>query len=246
MALYSLLIGFAGGLFGGLVGLGGGIVMIPLMTYLLGISQHRAHGNSLCAIVFTSLSGALTYRAWGKADILSSLFLAFPAIFTARYGVKFASSLSSKRLRRYFGLFNLFVSALLILRSEITPSLFSPSTPVRFPSLILLGSASGFFSGLFGVGGGSIMVPGLILLLGMSQHAAQGTSLLAMVPTTLSGAISYHRYGHVDKGFSAWLAMGATLGGLTGALFANLLPELHLRFIFSFVLIWLGIRYLKD
>lgn len=245
MLLLKFLIGFMGGFFGGLIGFGGGIIMIPLMVYFLRVSQHRAHGNSLCAVVFTSISGAVTYRVWGRADLLSSFLLAFPAVFTSRYGVKFASSLSSKMLRRYFGLFNLFVSGMLILKSEIVLSQINPGPLVKIFSLLLLGSATGFLSGLFGVGGGSIMVPGLILLLGMSQHLAQGTSLFAMVPTTLSGAISYSRFGYVDKDLSILLAAGAAAGGLTGASFANTLPELYLRLIFSLVLAWLGIMYLR-
>ena len=82
----GLLIGFLGGVFGGLVGLGGGTVMIPLMVGLLKLPQHRAHGTSLVAVFFTGLVGALTYGLQGSLDLKAALFLALTAILTALFG----------------------------------------------------------------------------------------------------------------------------------------------------------------
>jgi hypothetical protein len=106
----SLLVGFLGGLFGGLVGLGGGTVMIPLMVGLLKLSQHKAHGTSLVAVFFTGLMGAFTYGLQGSLDLKAGLLLAITAILTARYGARYAHSLPEARLRRAFGWFLFFVS----------------------------------------------------------------------------------------------------------------------------------------
>lgn len=72
----NLLIGVAAGFFGGLIGVGGGIVMIPLMVGVLKMKQHMAHGTSLVALVFTGLSGAITYALNGSVDIIAAVLLA--------------------------------------------------------------------------------------------------------------------------------------------------------------------------
>ena len=101
----GLLIGFLGGVFGGLVGLGGGTVMIPLMVGLLKLPQHRAHGTSLVTVFFTGLVGALTYGLQGSLDLKAALFLALTAILPARFGARFAHGLSERNLKRSFGWF---------------------------------------------------------------------------------------------------------------------------------------------
>ncbi|MCX7857570.1 MAG: sulfite exporter TauE/SafE family protein [Deltaproteobacteria bacterium] len=240
------IIGFFGGVFGGFVGLGGGIVMIPLMVHLMGLPQHMAHGNSLSAIVFTGMSGAITYFLMGSVDVTAALFLAVSAVVTARYGALLARKLTSDNLRKYFGVFNIFVSLMLLLKDHFThTNIYVHNFALKSVFLLLLGSLTGLTSGLFGVGGGTIMVPGLVMILGASQHLAQGTSLLAMVPACFSGAFSYYRFGHVDLRIALGLSFGALLGGSLGGVIANHLPEFHLRVLFSLVLTVLGIKYIK-
>jgi uncharacterized protein len=84
--MMSFLIGLLAGLFGGLVGLGGGVVMIPLMVRFFGFHQHQAHGTSLMALVFTGLTGAAVYGLEGTVDPLAAGLLAATAILTARFG----------------------------------------------------------------------------------------------------------------------------------------------------------------
>src|SRR5664279_2780112 len=84
--MINILIGLVAGMFGGLVGLGGGVIMIPLMVGVLKLTQHQAHGTSLVALVFTGIAGAITYAMKGSVDIVASELLAVTAIFTARFG----------------------------------------------------------------------------------------------------------------------------------------------------------------
>jgi uncharacterized membrane protein YfcA len=103
---------------------------------------------------------------------------------------------------------------------------------------ILLGLAAGIFSGIVGVGGGVIIVPALIFLMGMSQHTAQGTTLALMVPPIgILAAWTYYNHGYVDLKVAAWLAAGFFIGGLFGAKIAVLLPNDILKKIFAFVLL---------
>src|SRR5512143_115712 len=95
----SLLIGLCSGLFGWLVGRGG-VIMIPLMVGVMEMGQHKAHGTSLVALVFTGISGALIYFQKGSIDIVASLLLAATAIFTARAGAHHAHALPEWKLKR--------------------------------------------------------------------------------------------------------------------------------------------------
>ena len=108
-----------------------------------------------------------------------------------------------------------------------------------------LGAFTGFLSGMMGVGGGTIMVPAMVLLLGMPQHTAQGTSLLAMVPASLVGAHTHLRLGNVDQDLALGLVPGVLVGTFLGGELAHVLPEGALRLVFAAVLVWTGWRYAR-
>ncbi|TFU27106.1 sulfite exporter TauE/SafE family protein [Thermus tengchongensis] len=241
----GFLIGVLGGAFGGLVGLGGGVVMVPLMVGLLKLSQHKAHGTSLVAVFFTGLMGALTYGLQGSLSLKAALFLAATAILTARLGARYAHSLAEKDLKRAFGLFLLFVSLLLLLKPYLAPMGLVRGEVWEDITLLLAGGFTGFLSGMMGVGGGTIMVPAMVLVLGMDQHTAQGTSLLAMVPASLVGAYTHHRLGNVESALAMGLVPGVFLGTFLGGATAHFLPEATLRFVFAAVLLWTAWRNLR-
>lgn len=239
------LVGLIAGAFGGLVGLGGGVVMIPLMVRFFGFNQHQAHGTSLAALVFTGLVGAATYSLKGNVDPLAAGLLAATAILTARFGALYANSLPEWKLKLCFGIFVIFVAVLLLLKPfYVHPG---PSAEGGTWVVILLASGvfSGFFAGLMGVGGGSIMVPAMVLLLGFSQHLAQGSSLLAMVPAGAVGAYTHWRLGNVVTAVVPALIGGIIVGTFGGGTLAQWLPDAALRAIFAAVLIWQGWRDIK-
>jgi uncharacterized membrane protein YfcA len=244
----GFLIGLVAGLFGGLVGLGGGAIMIPLMVRFFKFSQHQAHGTSLMALVFTGISGAVTYYLKGSVDILAAALLAASAIFTARLGAIYATALPEWRLKRAFGIFLICISLLLLSKPYLSHlSLLShPATGWgKAVALLATGVATGFLSGMMGVGGGSIMVVAMVLLAGYSQYTAQGSSLLAMVPAGSVGAYTHWRLGNVVTGVLLGLIPGIMLGTFLGGSLAHLLTEAHLRLVFAAVLVWLGIRDIR-
>jgi hypothetical protein len=242
--MMSFFIGLVAGLFGGLVGLGGGVVMIPLMVGIRKLTQHKAHGTSLFALVFTGIAGAITYFFEGSVDIAASALLAVTAVFTARAGAKFAHALPEQKLKRSFGGFLIFVSLLLLIKPYLPGLLLSTAHWHRAGILLLAGVFAGFFSGMMGVGGGAIMVPVMVLFAGMSQHMSQGTSLLAMVPGGGVGAYTHLKLGNVEGALLASLIPGILVGTYLGGTLAHKLPEAALRIIFAAVLIWIGSSYL--
>jgi len=108
---------------------------------------------------------------------------------------------------------------------------------------VLLGLVTGVFSGLIGIGGAIIIIPSLVLLFGLSQHTAQGTTLALMVPPIgLLAAWTYYKAGFVDLKIAALICAGFFFGGLIGARFATEISEQHLRKIFGIVLLLTSIR----
>ncbi len=241
----SFLIGLLAGIFGGLVGIGGGVIMIPLMVGIKKLTQHKAHGTSLVALVFTGIAGAITYYLEGSVDPVAALLLASTAVFTARAGAVFAHALPEWKLKRSFGGFLLVVSLLLLIKPALPGLVLSAAGWYKAVVILLTGMVTGFLSGMMGVGGGTIMVPSMVLLIGMGQHISQGTSLLAMVPAGGSGAFTHAKLGNVEQKLLPGLIPGILLGTYLGSRLALHLPEDSLRVIFAAVLIWTGIRYLK-
>lgn len=241
----GFLIGLIAGAFGGLVGLGGGVVMIPLMVRFFGFNQHQAHGTSLAALVFTGLTGAATYSLKGNVDFLAAALLAVTAILTARFGALYAHSLPEWKLKRSFGIFVICVSALLLLKPFYAQVSHPAEGWVRVVILLLSGVFSGFFAGLMGVGGGSLMVPAMVLFLGFSQHLGQGSSLMAMAPAGAVGAYTHWRLGNVVPAAVPGLIGGIIVGTFGGGTLAQWLSEAALRVIFAVVLIWQGWRDIR-
>jgi uncharacterized membrane protein YfcA len=241
----GLLIGLSGGFFGGLAGLGGGLIMIPLMSWIVRLTQHQAHGTSLAAIVFTSLIGSMMYFYHGSVDWTAALILAAAAMLTARFGALYAHSLPEKTLKKAFGWFIIVISLLLVSKGTLLKLSFQIGPSLYHIILIITGIFTGFLAGMMGVGGGSVMIPSLAIFIAMPQHLAQGTSLLAMLPGSAVGAFTHYRLGNIVKKIAVGLMIGAAIGGYLGASLAHIMPEMYLRVIFSIVGLWMGIRYLR-
>jgi len=108
---------------------------------------------------------------------------------------------------------------------------------------ILLGLLTGVFSGMFGLGGGTIVIPALVFLFGLSQHAAQGTTLALMIPPIgLLAAWTYYKAGFVDVKIAAFICLGFFFGGLLGAKFVVGLSEPVLRKMFGVVLLIIALK----
>ena len=108
--------------------------------------------------------------------------------------------------------------------------------------LVLIGIISGIASGIFGIGGGVLVVPGLIYLVGFTQHRATGTSLAVLLPPIgLAATIEYYRYGNVDLRAAVIIASMMFVGGWVGAFWANRLGGPYLRLAFGVFIVALGI-----
>lgn len=239
------LIGFLAGALGGLTGLGGGIVMIPLMVAFQKVTQHKAHGTSLAAMVFVGMVGAATYALQGSVDIMASVILAAAAITTAHIGARHASSLPEWKLKRSFGAFLVVVSCLLFVKPFLPRLVYFAAGWSKVLVLLTAGALTGFLSGMLGVGGAVVMIPAMVLLVGLDQHTAQGSSLLTMVPAGMVGALTHMRYGNVEISLLKGLIPGVFIGTYLGGSVAHFLPDSMLRLLFGSMLVWTAFRYLR-
>ncbi|OGS46572.1 MAG: permease [Elusimicrobia bacterium RIFOXYD2_FULL_34_15] len=108
-----------------------------------------------------------------------------------------------------------------------------------------IGLMTGIVSGLFGIGGATIMIPALVFFFHFTQHQAQGTSLAAMIPPVgLLAALTYYKAGHVNLKIAGFIALGFFIGGFFGGFFAQPIADANLKKLFGIYLIIIGVKYL--
>ena len=227
------LAGFTGGLFG----VGGGIVLIPILTGRLHLGQHEAHGTSLAVIGATALAGLVVYGgaahvAWGTA-----LLVGLASIAAAPVGAWLAGRVSPRGLKLAFALFLIAVAMRLAWEPAAASRAPLVSGPERIVVDVVLGLAVGLLAGFMGVGGGILAVPAFALLFGMDQATAQGTSLAVILVTAPAGAFQHHRQGTVAWRWVPMAALGAVLAAPFAARIANQLPRVILARAFAVFLI---------
>jgi uncharacterized protein len=122
------------------------------------------------------------------------------------------------------------------------PSAVSTHHSASTTTVVLVGIAAGFLSGMFGVGGGILIVPGLVLVAHMDQRIAHGTSLAAVLPISASSLASYWAHDHVDWRVGVCLAVGALVGALVGTRLLHVLPHRTLAISFAGLLIVTAVR----
>jgi uncharacterized membrane protein YfcA len=108
--------------------------------------------------------------------------------------------------------------------------------------IVAVGVLAGFLAGLFGVGGGILIVPGLVLAVGMDQRVAHGTSLAAVLPISIASLVTYATHGNVDWPVAVWLSLGAVAGAVIGTKLLHVLPHRTLGLLFAGILIVSAIR----
>lgn len=221
--------GLFGGLLAGIFGIGGGTVLVPLII-AVGYTPVQAVATSSLAIVLTAVSGSLQNYRMGYLNLQRVWSLGFPAIITAQFGAYIASDLRDRALLIAFGILLIINIFLASWRKRLPkPDDSQPEeTQHRTLAQVTTGGIAGFLAGLFGIGGGAIMVPLQMVLLGEPIKVAIQTSLGVIVITGISATVGHAWQGNVL--FGQGLVLG--LGGLVGAqVSTRYLPKLRDRAI---------------
>jgi uncharacterized membrane protein YfcA len=239
--LVNLLLGAALGSVGGLIGIGGGLIAIPVLAWAYGMDQHLAQGTALVMIVPNVLIGFLRYRQRNHIDLRSTASLAAVAMLSTYIAARYASKIDPAKLRIAFALFLIALSGyfswqLRTRRAAPAP----PPAPARAPAaaryLPALGVLSGVMSGLFSVGGGLVVVPVLVSFFGTTQTQAQGIAMALVIPGALVALFTYAGAGHVDWPIGISLALGGIASVSWGVALAHRIAQRTLRMLFCLIL----------
>ena len=214
-------VGIATGLMSGLLGVGGGIIMVPALV-AIGLTRHRATASSLAAIMLIALAGAAAFAFGGDVDLPTGIFLGLGGLFGSTLGAHWMNRLSGRSLAMIFGVVLLVAGVRMAIGGGAVEAGIGLAPLVSFALVLLIGVITGLLSGLAGVGGGIVMIPAMVLLLGIDQHTAEGTSLVAMLFTAAAGTRVNISNRHVD-----WRAVGIV--GMTGAVVAPVTAGLAQR-----------------
>lgn len=208
-----VLIGLAAGLLSGGFGVGGGIVLVPLLL-AVGMDRHRAHAMSLASMFPIAVAGAVTFGLSGEINIGLGVAVGIGGVVGSIVGASVMNRLSTRSLAIFFGLVILTAGVRMILSTDPLPG----SSQLADPGLALIGFGiglvSGFFAGVSGVGGGIVIVPATVFLLGFSQHEAQGTSLLAIILTSVAATIVNRRNQRVRLPDAVVVGAGGVVGSV--------------------------------
>jgi len=231
-----LAVGAIGGFLSGLFGVGGGVVMVPLLVALARFDQRRASALSLAAIVPASIVGAIGYLAQGQVEIDAAIALAVGAIPGTLVGTRLLRKLHVALLRWLFIALLLLVALRLVL---VVPERGAESVLDGWLLLLLagIGFLVGIASGLFGVGGGIIIVPVLVAGFGVADLLAKGTSLTVIIASSAVGTVSNVRARLVDPRAALVVGGAAALTSLAGVAAAFLLPPRVSAIAFAVLLV---------
>jgi uncharacterized protein len=206
----------------GLIGGGGSILAVPLLVYLVGVSSpHVAIGTAAIAVALNAAVSLGAHARLGTVKWRCASVFAGAGIAGSLLGAEIGKAVDGQRLLAVFGLVMVAVG-FGILRPQSRPSndairLTYDSASYLLPRLIGMGFGIGTLAGFFGIGGGFLIVPGLMLATGMSLPSAVGTSLVAVAAFGLATAGSYAVSGYVDWKLAALVIGGGVVGSIAGA-----------------------------
>jgi len=239
----ALSIGLLAGLGGGLISLGGGTLVIPLLMGWLGLNPLAARGTAIAVSLFSAAMGVMVYGRHALLDLPTALWVALPSFLIVPLAAAWSESWPAQRLRRGFGLVVISGGLLVIFKDLLSSGAPMPEQ-WRIPYLLLVGVIEGLVAGVVGISGGPVLAPLFVLGLGMPQQLAQGCSLAARLPAVVSGVWENWRLGNICLALVPSLALGALAGSWSGSHLAIWLPEQGLRILFGLFLIGLGLHYL--
>ncbi len=243
-----MILGFAAvgiGFAASMLGVGGGIFMVPILSIFFVSATQVAVGTSLAAIVLNSISSTIGYGRQRVVDFRLGLMLIPAAIAGSWVGAFLTEFISSEALAVAFAVLLVFVAALMLLGKspKELAKRFQQETPegrrvYRPVPVVIVGLVAGVASGFFGIGGGIVMVPAITLLLGASIITAVATSLFVMGPAALIGMAQHAFQGNLRTDLALPLAIGIVVGAQLGSHVATRIPQGMLRRLFGAVMLY--------
>ncbi|MDW3604608.1 MAG: sulfite exporter TauE/SafE family protein [Nitrososphaeraceae archaeon] len=241
-----VIIGFGSGIIGSLIGVGGGIVMTPVLTYM-GFSPAVIASSSLIAVFATSLSSTLTYIRKKYINYRLGLQLALPAIPGSIIGGFFSNFVSLDYFKIYFAILLASVGLYIFFKNKIINKTLNRTPKPLFYLILIFGTfGAGVISSFFGIGGGIIFVPILVIIYKLKMINASPTAQFTLLISTITGLLTHIILEHPDYSYGITLALGAFFGAQLGSRSIHLINENILNKILSFSLITVAINLIID
>lgn len=243
MLLLELTLGFAIGLSLGLLGGGGSILTVPALVYLVGQTPQVAVTTSLAIVGANSLLGANFHRAQGTLDWQVAILFGSAGMLGAYFASGISDLLAPQLLMMIFAALMLLIGTFMLTRKA---SADSPSSGSPFWVVFASGGLVGVLTGVLGVGGGFLIVPALVMLVGLPMQAAVGTSLVVIAMNSLAGLLGRLGAESVNIPLIVVFGLAGLAGTFAGARLANILPAQKLQKAFAMFVILLAIFLLVD
>lgn len=234
-----VVLGFFAGLLGALTGIGGGVLLTPILALHFGIPIRQAIGASLVAVITTSAASSSVHLQRHTTDIRLGMTLELATSLGAAVMAYLVGYFNRGVLEGFFAAFLLYSSIMILSKGgkiadeASAPALngdvvIPPYEPQRYPLGLGASLVAGALSGLLGIGGGPIKVPVMFIFMNVPLMVATATSNFMIGVTAAASAIVYYRRGDIQPEVAAPLAVGVFLGSLLGA---RLAPRVHTRIV---------------
>ncbi len=211
--------------------------MVPALV-AVGFSRHRATASSLAAILLIAIAGAIAFGAAGDVDVSTGIALGLGGLVGSTVGAHWMNRLSGVTLARIFGVVLLVAGIRMAIGGGVREGGFDLDPVVSIGLELLVGTLTGILSGLAGIGGGIVLIPAMVLLLGIDQHTAEGTSLMAILFTAAAGTRVNMQNRHVDWRVVWILGIAGAVIAPVSAVLAQRIPADILGRVFgAFVII---------
>ncbi|MFO3718606.1 sulfite exporter TauE/SafE family protein [Staphylococcus felis] len=237
--LILIIVGLLSAMIGSLVGIGGGIIIVPTLIYfgmnlqiLDGVTPQTAIGTSSIILIVTGLSSTLSYLKAKQVDVKNGFLFLIGIIPGALIGAYLSQFLTIHSFNLYFGIFLIIVSMMLMFRDRIPPirvfqkpqymKHFTDKEGINYeytvvPSLaVVISFVIGLTAGLFGIGGGALMTPLMLLVFRFPPHVAVGTSMMMIFFSSITSSVGHIVLGHVIWGYSLILIISSWIGAKIG------------------------------
>lgn len=242
-----LILGLAAGILSGLFGIGGGIVMVPSLIVFFGMDILDANATSLAAMLLpVGVLGVMAYYRAGLINVRDSLWIAAGLFLGSIAGGEFAMTISESILAKLYAVILIYIAfnyldVFLWFKKGSKPNheVVAVKRPVW--AYLLVGVGAGIFAGLFGKGGGIVIVPLLVGIFRYEPKKAAATSLAALqLPVGLPSVLIYAQNGHLNLMFAAFIAVGILFGALVGSKLGVKLPSAVFKKIFGVFLLFVA------
>ncbi len=251
MILLMVLTGVIAGILSAILGIGGGIIMLPAIQLVLKFDPATAVATTLLAVALTAFSGALGHYRNGVVNLRNAMFIGLGGVI----GIINGSYIFAAYLTKDTDLIQLLLGILfLIMAFRMLKDLYQELTEAEVKAkepkssspiwLIVLGIIVGILAGMLGVGGGFLMVPAMMWLFGAEPLEAVGTTLLAMLPITLIGAFIKIGQGFVNLNAGLIIGIGSIFGAQLGVWVSTHIKAYIFKILFVIIFFYFAISYL--